>query len=120
MKVARQNSQSQSATPLTDALLEKIANRLTWYGARAAAARYAGLSRQNFGKLLRERGVPRDSEVLLRLDEFSRLSAAGQRKLAGKPAKTSDALPPQAEEPVTESSLPPNEYNTEELPPWML
>ncbi len=122
MRQHNNHSLELSGTPLTDELLQNIATRLNWYGAKAAAARYAGLSRQNFGKLLRERGVPRDSEILLRLDEFSRMPPAEQQQIAGKNEPAADSLPPQPENGSGASDDLPtaDNYTDTELPTWML
>ncbi len=104
---------SPKPTPLTDASIRAISLRLRWRGARSAAARYAGISRQNLGKFFREKGIGRDSEVLLRLDHFSRLPHAEQRLYCVRPGKNSERPTP---EPAPEVERPPDE----ELPHWML
>lgn len=105
------------STPLTDSLIAEIAARLDWQGAKSAAARYAGISRQNLGKLMRERDTPRDSEVLLRLREFSRLPNAQQRAHARRASTAASATPahPPADSPPDSAS-----GETEQLPTWML
>lgn len=116
--------QKQSGTPLTDDLIAEIAARLTWHGSRAAAARYAGLSRQNFGKWIREKGVPRESETLLRLDEFSRMSRPSQEEFLPASRRGShESSPRRGPGPAAPSARPPSpgeDSGVTGLPPWML
>jgi hypothetical protein len=81
----------KTATPLTDRLLDQIEARLKPRGAKSAAALHVGISRQNLGRMLRERGVPRESEVLLKLEEFSRQLEAGTIQLRDEEPKDDHA-----------------------------
>jgi len=108
------------ATPLTDALVRQIAARLRWRGARSAAARYAGISRQNLGKFFREKGVGRDSEVLLRLDRFSRLPRAEQLLYCGRRRKVEPERAGVADGPATPAESGASDAGDPALPHWML
>lgn len=112
---------NEHASPLTDAMIERIEARLSWRGAKVAAARYAGISRQNLGKFFRERGVSRDSEVLLRLEEFSAWPTWRQRAYAGREDSAASLEPEKADRRKTVSSKKPEDAVSEEpLPPWLL
>ncbi len=110
---------SERSTPLTDAMIQEIEQRLTWRGAKVAAARYAGISRQNLGKFFRERGVGRDSEILLSLDEFSRWPLAEQLKFAGKQASMDSPSDPEPPQPSEMAERKPD-GEPDSLPAWLL
>jgi hypothetical protein len=107
-------------TPLTDACIRAIAARLRWRGARSAAARFAGISRQNLGKFFREKGIGRDSEVLLRLDKFSRLPRPEQLLYCARPGKGAGRSAERTTDESPEVSTVASSAASEELPHWML
>lgn len=111
---------SKRATPLTDAMIRQIEQRLTWRGAKVSAAKYAGISRQNLGKFFRECGVGRDSEILLRLEEFSRWPISEQRRYAGACPFDSFTSDDPSQQDTSSTPAPLGTAAPDTLPTWLL